>query len=142
MMGSSGSWLKILTYQPLKLSQKIQTDVSLGSDATGNNLVIKECSEFDDRVDLFYESVKHQHNFIIERKQEHLNGRYTDPRGGNYHVLTVEEDNGFQGYIVLRINRFNKEYPVGRVVDLFTDSDRSGVTNSLVQEAKYYFDKK
>ena len=69
-----------------------------------------------------------------------MNWRYCDPRGGEYHVLVAKKEETVLGYIVLRINRANDEYPEGFIVDLLTLSRRYDVASSLVKEANRYFD--
>ena len=44
------------------------------------------------------------------------------------------------GCSVLRINRYNKSYPIGYIVDLFAPSRRLDVLNALASDATVYFD--
>lgn len=55
-------------------------------------------------------------------------------------VKQAEEDGRIIGYMVLTINRYRPEYPVGFIVDLLTLPDRSDAANALVDDAILYFD--
>jgi len=55
-------------------------------------------------------------------------------------VKQVEEDGHIIGYSVLRINRYQSDYPVGYIVDLLTLPDRPDAANELVEDAIKYFD--
>ena len=79
------------------------------------DLQILEISSYDDRIDEFWHEVNDYYRFIIERTKDYLNWRYCDPRGGEYIVKTAEEDGRILGYSVLRINSYQKTYPVIRI---------------------------
>jgi hypothetical protein len=95
--------------------------------------------KFDYRYSSFWNQIRREYDFIIERSPEYLNLRYCDPRGGDYHIKSIEEAGEILGYIVLRINRYNQEYPEGHVVDFLTYPDRLDVAESLLSDAISFF---
>ena len=103
-------------------------------------LVIREIERFDDRINDFWEKISKNYYFIVKRTRDYLNWRYCDPRAGDFIVKLVEEDDEILGYIVLRINRFVEDYPVGWLVDLLTLPDRLDAAYALVEDAVKYFD--
>lgn len=103
---------------------------------------ISAISDFDDRIDEFWREIKDHHDFIVERTRDRLNWRYCDPRGGDYLIRVAEEDERILGYIVLRVNRHLKEYPVGFIVDLIALPERLDIICALVEDAVKNFDNK
>jgi GNAT superfamily N-acetyltransferase len=107
---------------------------------TSNNYEILEINEFDLRVYDFWLKIKKYYNFIERTNPITLNWRYKDMRGGKYIVKTAIEKDEIIGYIVLRINRYNKNYAIGYIVEIKSIQNRPEVTNSLIEEALNYFD--
>lgn len=103
--------------------------------ASTSKFYIEEISIFDERIESFWVEVKDKYSFIIERGREYLNWRYCDPRGGDYIIKQVEEEGHIIGYSILRINRYNDDYPTGYIVDLLTLPDRLDVADALIGDA-------
>ena len=137
MAPSDNVWMKKIGYRILNIINDI---FNASATSLDENIIIKEISKFDNRVDVFWEQISDDYSFIVERRQEYLNWRYCDPRGGDYHVLIAEEGGSLLGYCVYRINKYYEEYPRGYVVDLLTLSDRSDVSSALLQRAVEFFD--
>jgi len=102
---------------------------------------ILSVNHFDNKINNFWDDVKEHYSFIIVRKQDYLNWRYCDPRGGEYTIKISEEENKITGYIVLRINRYHPDYPEGYIVDMLTFPDRHDVAESLLRDSIRFFDK-
>ena len=138
MTDTSRAFFKYPIVQLVKLVESIRT----GSERIeeSENVMIRKIIKFDEKMDVFYNSIKPEYNFIFERTSNYLNWRYCDPRGGNYMVLIAQEDETILGYIVLRINKYNPEYPTGWVVDLFTKPDNIKVASQLLNVANEVFD--
>jgi len=100
---------------------------------------IREITEFGSKFHDFWESIKNEYKFILERTPAYLNWRYTDPRPGKHTIYAAIKDNEIIGYIVLRINNFIKDYPIGYIVDLLTIDN--SVSHALVEQAVEYFEK-
>lgn len=88
----------------------------------------------------FLEEVVSEHSFIVVRTPDYLNWKYMYPGIGNYRVTQVKEGDRVLGYSVLRVNRYNREYPVGYIVDLLTHRNRVDAVHSLLYDARTYFD--
>ena len=106
----------------------------------GGELVIRRIHDFDTRAEEFYRKVAHEYDFIVERSLSYLRWRYTDPRKGRYEIMVAEEKGEIQGYCVVFVNRFRKDYPLGYVVDLLTSPNRADVMSALLGGAVRYFD--
>lgn len=113
-----------------KFKSKISSD---------SGIQISEIGRFDEKIDRFWMEVKLGYYFIIERDREYLNWRYCDKRGGDYKLLQATENERVTGYIVLRLNRINKEYPRGYIVDLLTLPGRLEVADALIRKAVEFF---
>jgi hypothetical protein len=95
---------------------------------------------FDERIEGFWEEIKDHYHFIVKRSQDYLNWRYCDPRGGDYLVMIAQRDADILGYMVLRTDGHQPEYPIGYIVDLLTLPNRIDVATALVENAVSYFD--
>jgi hypothetical protein len=58
---------------------------------------------------------------------------------GEHRIHQAEQDGKIVGYSVLSINRQNKDYPSGQIVDLLTLPDKPDIADSLMDEAIKYF---
>lgn len=96
---------------------------------------IRKMSSFNEDVDIFWDTIKDHYLFITERKMNHLNWRYADPRGGNYDIKAAYDENRIVGYIVTRINNIEKDHPVGFIVDLITIPNRIDIADKLIDSA-------
>jgi hypothetical protein len=103
---------------------------------------IKRIRHFTSEINNFWEENKHQYKYAVKRDHEYLNWRYCDPRGGEYIIYVAMEAGKILGYIVLRINRFDPNYPTGCIVDVQTAINSPGVAEALTDEATVYFDNK
>lgn len=108
--------------------------------ASTSQFSINEIENFDDRIDTFWNEIKDHYSFIVNRGKEDLNWRYCDPKGGKYIVKQAEGDRGILGYIVLRINKYREDYPIGYIIDLITLPDRLDVADALLKNAIRFFD--
>lgn len=95
---------------------------------------------FDNRIYDFWSEINNYYDFIVEKKNDFLNWRYLDPRAGDYFIKVAHDDKGILGYIVLRINKYLREYPSGYIVDLLTLPARIDVAHALVVDAIKYFE--
>jgi hypothetical protein len=104
------------------------------------HLSISHVDSFDMRINSFFDTIKNNYNFIIEKYQAFLNWRYCDPRGGKFTVKIAETDNKIVGYMVLRINKYNEQYHEGYIVDMLCDPNQRAVLESLLLDALRFFD--
>jgi GNAT superfamily N-acetyltransferase len=136
---NSRNWRRLMDDVKQNLLTKLQNNiVTYQKDADIENIVT--IKKFDDTIDLFWDEIKDNYNLIFVRNKTYLNWRYCDPRGGEYTVKMAQDGEKILGYIVLRVNRENKRYPEGYIVDLLVLPGRSDVLESLVITALNYFD--
>ena len=57
-----------------------------------NDYKIFPIQYFDDRINVFWNKIRNEYNFITERNKDYLNWRYCDKRGGNHEVFIAEFD--------------------------------------------------
>jgi len=100
---------------------------------------LKRVSRFDDRVEVLWDKVKNEYDFIVVKSKEYLNWRYCDHRGGDYQVWVAENDEGILGYLVVRINKMDQVHPVGYIMEVLAPKDREEVISSLLIQAEIYF---
>ena len=110
-----------------------------GSQAKTDVEVVK-IDSFKQEIDAFWEKVKNDYDFIVERREGYLNWRYCDKRGGDFDVNLAKDGSEIIGYCVNRINRYREDYPVGFVVDLITLKGREDAADALLSNAQKYFD--
>jgi hypothetical protein len=113
---------------------------NLNPQPPSTNIEIKEVEKFDDRVNTFYNKVKTNYAFIVEKNAEYLNWRYCDKRGGDFKSWIAEENGEISGFIVLRVNRIDPAYPKGFVMDLLVLDGRLDLVENLVSFASIWFD--
>ncbi|MCX6653864.1 MAG: hypothetical protein NTY03_01950, partial [Candidatus Bathyarchaeota archaeon] len=99
----------------------------------------KEISTFDERIDNFYDKVKPNYYFIVEKTMKHMNWRYCDKRGGDYKVWIAEKNDEIIGYLVLRINNLDKNNPVGYIIDVLALNGRDDVVDYFIKFSVDYF---
>jgi hypothetical protein len=97
-------------------------------------VVISEVPSFDTRINGFWKEVSPQYNFIIERKQNYLNWRHSNLMIGEHRIQQAEEDGKIVGYCILSIDRQNRNYPSGHIVDLLALPDKPYIVDSLLAE--------
>ena len=121
------------------LNRLKRTLSSLLRTSPSQRIEVHDVERFDERHDTFWGEVKDEHNFIVERDASYLNWRYRDRRGGDYKVKQIVQGGKISGFIVLRINRYNRDYPEGYIVDLLTLPRRLDVAGALILEADRWF---
>lgn len=105
-----------------------------------HGIEIDGASRFDERADVFWDEAKHGYDYVVERRRDYFNWRFCDPRAGEFVVKIAKEGERMLGYSVLRINRYNSEYPVGYIVELLALSDRLDAAELLAADAVRFFD--
>jgi len=132
------SWLIQLGYPTLKSINILKTRLSL-SEYDLSKIKVEDVTKFDGRIESFSGQIDDSHDFIVSRSMRFLNGRYCDPRGGNYVVKQAVENDRVLGFLVLKINRY-QDYPVGFIVDLLAIPERFDVVEALIVSAMSYFE--
>jgi GNAT superfamily N-acetyltransferase len=139
MAPSERSSLKKVGFRALTLLNRFKGRAQIRTQAS-HDIRITQVAEFDERIDEFWSQTSVHYELIVARDREYLNWRYCDSRGGRYAVHVAETEGGITGYTVLRINRYDEEYPVGHIVDLLALPDRLDVVHALAKSAIDHFD--
>jgi hypothetical protein len=132
---SRSSWIKKMGYLILRSFNSITNR----SPQQKNPFRIESTKRFDERVLSLMKESKKVYKYLMERDAKYLNWRYADPRGGNYHILSAYEGEKLLGFIVVRINKYEKSNPLGYVMDLMVEPSRLDVADSLMKEGLKLF---
>jgi hypothetical protein len=135
-------WIRLLKKIGLQAMIWLNGFIGLfGRPVTSSDTVeVSDVEKFDGEIDIFYDKVKMDYKLITEKTHEYLNWRYMDPRGGKYVVKQAKENGEVIGYIVLSVNRYNPDRPIGYVMDLCTLREKVYASSILISEALKYFD--
>jgi GNAT superfamily N-acetyltransferase len=136
-MPMKNPWFMRVGYLFLKYVNKIKN--LLNNYDSHNELAISKVDAFDDRVNMFWAKIQHNHDFIVERTKEYLNWRYCDPRAGPYVIRVAQSNNEIIGYSVLRINRYRQDYQVGYIMDVLALPERLDAVDKLIADATEFF---
>jgi len=100
---------------------------------------VVEVPRFDEKIDYFWEKIKDDYNFILEKKHPYLNWRFTDNERGSH--IKVQAMNGDEvlGYAVFGLKE-EEGYTEGLVEDLIALKDRMDVVDALFDYGCKYFD--
>jgi hypothetical protein len=136
--GHSHHWFKSVVFKALGVFNRLQH--FLRRERTSSDLKLSRITSFDDRFDTFWERLSPHYRLIVRRDREFLNWRYADTRAGNFCVICAEDEDQLVGYIVLRVNRQDVDYPIGYVADLLCEPGREDVAHSMLANSLDYFD--
>jgi len=114
--------------------QKLLSD-SRKKTSNPSDFEIVNISNFTERVQVFWDSIKSSYDFSFELSSEYLNWRFCDRRAGKYEVYSAEIEGEILGFIVTRVNRIDVENPRGFIVELIVAPGRSDVANALLKES-------
>jgi len=131
--------IKKYGYYVLNIVNKINMKL-ISRDYDINRFNIIKTKQFDDSIEMFWNRIMPYYNFIIKRDKPYLNWRYCDPLNSQYKVLKAEENGHLCGYCVFCINRIDKNYPVGFILDLLTLPENIDVAYALIEEVARYFE--
>jgi GNAT superfamily N-acetyltransferase len=99
-----------------------------------NRYEIFQVDFFNEETDFFWNKIKKDYDFIIERNQRYLNWRYSDSRAGNYLIFIIVEKEKMVGYMVL-------DGGAGNIHELLTFQDNTDALDIMIQTAIAYYEK-
>jgi GNAT superfamily N-acetyltransferase len=134
------SLLKGIAYRMIGGSQKLEVMLTKFK-KNPNKIKIEQVEKFNEDIDSFWNRIRDGYDYILERKKDYLNWRYTDPRAGSYRIIQAEEEGKIIGYSVQRINRIKRDNPRGYIVELLAEPERMDVVDTLLGDAMNYFQK-
>lgn len=89
---------------------------------------ITQIKEFDSRIDSLWLKIKDDYKFIIEKKSETLNWRFTNNDRGNHVKFLAVNGEEVLGYVVVGFKPGSAE---GQIEDLIALKERRDVTDAL-----------
>ncbi len=128
-------------YTVLKTLNSIRNSLEK-RDRSAPKFEISDLDEFPPEINSLTEEVASNHPFMVERDQEYLNWRYTDPRAGEFTVKTAHDplEEEILGCCVIRVNRIRRDYSVGFIMELMALPGRLDVVDELLKHAVTDFD--
>lgn len=103
---------------------------------------IKKISQFDERINDFWERVSPSYQIILVRDREYLNWRYVEKPDKQYTIFIVEKNRKILGYMVLDIERNQEGELWSRIVDLLTINDDTVIVKLLSFTLNFLLDQK
>ncbi|MCJ7774420.1 MAG: GNAT family N-acetyltransferase, partial [Desulfobacterales bacterium] len=119
-------WVIHIAFRCLKIINQVHNFMNYYNNSK-NSIHVQDINRFDTRIDKFWDKVSSDYKLISERTKEYMNWRYCDSRGGDYSVKCIQNEDNIFGYIILRINKMEKNYPVGYIVDMLTLPERPDI---------------
>jgi len=127
-------------YSVLKKLQTIENMLNPIAESDGR-VTLHEVQWFDSRFDELWNNISKNLRFAVSRDSKTLNWKYNDRRNGDHKVVAAEDGDGnILGYVVSYVNRLNRDYPVGFIMDLVSLPEREDILNLLLKSASNYLD--
>jgi hypothetical protein len=105
-----------------------------------DEFIIVQVSQFDEKINLFWEKIKDDYDFILEKKQNFLNWRFSNTSKGNHIKIQAVKGEEVLGYMVIGIKE-DEGYTEGQIEDLLALKNRLDVVYALFDYACKYLDK-
>ncbi len=90
---------------------------------------ITQITEFNKNIDSFWDKIKDDYNFILEKRSEYLNWRFTDNDRGSHLIFQAMCGEEILGYTVVE---YKQGFSEGQIVDLLAVRDRLDVADALM----------
>lgn len=123
-------------YTSLKTLNKI-TNIFKSPIKQSSEFQVTQIKEFDDRVDSFWDKIKEDYHFILEKKHDHLNWRFMDNDRGNHSMFLAVRGNDVLGYVVVG---FKPDSSEGQIEELIALKERMDVIDGLFDSACAYLE--
>ena len=105
---------------------------------SNKNLEILNIEKFDPKVNQLWDDIKDDYYLITEKREDYLNWRFCDSRGGNNRVWVAKEGESIEGYIAVKVNKLDPDYPIGYIMEVLSKSGREHVISMLIEKATNY----
>jgi hypothetical protein len=112
---------QIFGYKSLNLLNKVKHLFNKGS--FSDKIDVNIIDVFDEQIDFLWDDVKSNYNFIVERRMDYMNWRYSHAKGPTYKIFVAYRNDVLQGYLILHVDYSRKNYPVANIVDLLARSE-------------------
>ncbi len=100
---------------------------------------INSVKRFDKKINLFWDRVKDNYNFIIEKKEDYLNWRYCS-NSDQYYIRLATKGEEILGFSVLYYSEDEVDSE-GSIIDLLALKERPDVTEYLIDDAVTQFER-
>jgi hypothetical protein len=138
---ADNSWVMKIGFQVLDKINKFKNIVNT-RESTRKDVQKRDVEWFNEDVNRFWDKIKGYYNFITQSDQQYLNWRYCDSRSGPHTIKAALENGEIVGFVVLMLNRYRVEYPIGTIIELLTLPGREDVVESLILESINFFEER
>jgi hypothetical protein len=115
------------------------TTLTSAHDKIAHDYSITSVKKFDEGINAFWERVKVDYNYIIEKKRDYLNWRYCTENTEEYNIRLATKGDDILGYSALRCIE-NGDSLEGTIMDLLALTERPDVAESLIEDALKQFE--
>ncbi len=134
MKGREDDFVKRMGAKVLKGSRELSQWFSNEKSNERVNFRLIDVNTFDGSYSLFWERVRSFYDLILDRSAVFMNWRYMDWRAGSFKVIAAIADGDWLGYIIYKVNRFDKDYPEANIADILTLPERQDIASYLIEE--------
>ncbi len=127
-----------LGYRILK-GVNLLTNFTTGGGKTKQDYLINGVNEFDEAIDSFWDDVKEDYNFILEKKKDYLNWRYRGHDRDQYHIRVAVKGGMVLGFSVLRYDA-SESGSEGSIMELIALRKSLDIVLSLIDDALSLFE--
>jgi hypothetical protein len=106
---------------------------------TRSNYQIIDVNHFDEKFDVFWDTIKPNYDFIVEKSSRYLNWRYTHPISGDYKIFAALEGDTILGFIISQV-KIRGGFDEGFIVELLFMKERTDIGDSLLKHALRHLD--
>jgi hypothetical protein len=105
-----------------------------------NNIDVYAIDRFNEQINSFWDDVKSNYSFIVEKGMDYMNWRYFHPKGKAYKVFAAYRDDSLLGYLVSFIDYNRMGCPVGYIVDCLSRQEVPEAAFQLLEESLTHFE--
>ncbi len=120
-------------------SSNTLTNLTTTNSKKDQDYTVTDIPEFNEKIDIFWNKIKNDYNFILEKKRDYLNWRYHTQKPKEYHTIQATKGEEVLGYCVLRY-RSDEETSEGSIMDLLALTNRIDIAENLIDEALTRFE--
>jgi GNAT superfamily N-acetyltransferase len=141
MKGREDDFVKRMGAKVLKGSRELSQLFSNTASKDRVNYKFIDVNDFDTSFSSFWERARSSYDMIFDRNSVFMNWRYLDRRAGSFKIIAAKADRDWLGYIVYKVNHFNKNYPEAYIADILTLPERRDLASDLIEEVSRRLDR-
>lgn len=116
------------------INKIISSTIPLNKSIKG--IKINDIVKFDKNIDDFWDKIRSDYSFTLEKNKEYMNWRL-DRRGGNYFIKQALQNKEMVGYVAFEIRNID-DYKEVYILDILTLSNDSYIAFLLIKEVINY----